>query len=617
LRTVSLHKKQRASILMKRLWNIVITLTISLSICTFQAQAEETITLDFEDVEIRNLIRFMAEATGRNFIVDNKVVGKVTIISPRPLPISEALSTFENLLAASGYAIVPAGNVLRISSLAEAGKSPVDVISGENNKRPGEVVTQLIRLKHISANTIIPVLNPLLSRDATLSAYLPANTLVLTENYANVKRVNALIEKLDTDVDQNSRSIAIVYLKNAESKSLAEVLNTMIKNAGKDGASSEENTLAAFRSHVAVVADESTNSLIVSAEPSDMTVLKDTIKRLDIRRLQVYIEALIMEVSADIADQFGVEWRSAANLSTSTGITPFGGQTFGNSISALSDNPLALPTGFAFGLAGGNITFRGQEYANIGFLLRALKSDSNVNILSTPQLLTLDNEEAEIVVGDNVPFITGTYNNENSNPFQTIERQDVGLTLRIRPQISENGFVRLNIYQEISSISNQSTEASDIITRKRSIKTTVIVPDQKMIALGGLIRDDITHNVSQVPCLANLFGAGELFRNTSVANSKTNLMIFIKPHIINAYGDMDSITKEKYLQMRELQLTDPLPGSRFVDVPVHGESDIVPKEMRHPAPKKESEKADDSDKQSSLEPFRFAASPPARIVLAQ
>lgn len=605
---------------MNRLWHIIFTLTIGLSITAFSARAqEETITLDFEDVEIRNLIRFMAEATGKNFIVDNKVVGKVTIISPRPLPTHEALATFENLLAASGYAIVPAGNVLKISSLSEAGKSPIDVISGDSSRRPGEVVTQLIRLKHISASTIIPVLTPLLSRDATLSAYLPANTLVLTENYANVTRVNALIEKLDTDVDQNSRSIAIVYLKNAESKSLAEVLNSMIKNAGKDGTSSEENTLAAFRSNVAVVADESTNSLILSAEPSDMIVLKDTINRLDIRRLQVYIEALIMEVSADVADQFGVEWRSAANLSTSTGITPFGGQTFGSNISALSENPLALPQGFAFGLAGGNITFRGQEFTNVGFLLRAMKSDSNINILSTPQLLTLDNEEAEIIVGDNVPFITGTYNNENSNPFQTIERQDVGLTLRLRPQISENGFVRMNIYQEISSISNQATEASDLITRKRSIKTTVVVPNQKMIALGGLIRDDITHNVAQVPCLANLFGAGELFRNTSVANTKTNLMIFIKPHIINAYGDMDDITKNKYLQMRQLQLKEPLDGSRFVDVPMHGESDMVPEEMRYPAPMpEETKEKDDLDKQSSIEPYRFETSAPSRrIVLAQ
>jgi general secretion pathway protein D len=603
---------------MNRVWLLFITLVISLSVTTFSARAEETITLDFEDVEIRNLIRFMAEATGKNFIVDNKVVGKVTIISPRPLPTHEALSTFENLLAASGYAIVPAGNVLKISPLSEAGKSPVDVLSGENNKRPGEVVTQLIRLQHISASTIIPVLTPLLSRDATLSSYLPANTLILTENYANVRRIKALIEQLDTDVDQNSRSIAIAYLKNAEAKSLAEVLNNMIKNAGKEGSASTENTLAAFRSHVAVVADESTNSLILSAEPSDMTILKDTIHRLDIRRLQVYIEALIMEVSSDVSDQFGIEWRSADNLSSGTGLTPFGGQTFSSGISDLSENPLALPQGFAFGVAGGNITFRGQEFTNVGFLLRALKSDSNVNILSTPQLLTLDNEEAEIIVGDTVPFITGTYNNDNDNPFQTIEREDIGLTLRLRPQISENGFVRMNIYQEISSISSQASEAADIITRKRSIKTTVVVPNQKLIALGGLIRDDITHNVAQVPCLASIFGAGELFKNTSVANSKTNLMIFIKPHIINAYGDMDEVTKRKYIQMRKLQLKEPLDGSKFVDVPVHGESDIVPEDLRYPAPQEEViPEENDDDKQSSVNPFTFDTSSPSRFVLTQ
>lgn len=548
-----------------------------------QGNRNGEITLDFEDVEIRSLIRFIAEATGRNFIVDNRVIGKVSVISPKPVDADEALVIFENLLAASGFAIVPAGNINRILPIAEAGKSAIDLID-RANARPGQIVTKLIRLQHIGADALLPVLEPLLSPTATLSAYLPGNTLVITENFANIEKVEALVARLDRDDTQTARNLDIVYLKNAEASALAAVLENIIQDTSSAG--SQEGQLATFRGPVSIEADASTNALLISAEPGDMATLKDVINRLDIRRMQVYIEALIMEVSADLADQFGVEWRAAESISTNSGISPFGGQTFGSTgINQLAENPLNLPGGFAFGVSGGNITFRGQEFANIGFLLRAVRSDSNVNILSTPQLLTLDNEEAEIIVGENVPFITGSFDTQNnaSNPFQTIEREDVGLTLRLRPQISENGLIRLNIFQEISSISNAQANASDLITRKRQLRTTVLVPDQQMVVLGGLIRDDINQANQQVPCLASIFGFGELFKSTSIENTKTNLMVFIKPRIINAHGTMDDITRAKYEKIRELQQQKPRGESLLVPYPDKPEPEMIPDDYKTPA----------------------------------
>ena len=645
----------------------LLSFTLPLSPAPHAQDTENGITLDFEDVEIRSLIRYMAEATGRNFIVDNTLNGKVTIVNPSPLSPGEAFEIFESLLYGAGYAIVPSGSVDRIVPLSEVVKEPLDVLSaGERTNRPSAFVTKNIRLRYVHVNSVLPIVRPLLSKTATLGAFVPGNTLILTESFSNIERIQNVIRQIDTlsssgaikllplvhadatqvaailerifteeasttgdkegarevqiiaeaatntlivvadmaemrqieklvddldvDNDEKVKSLEIVYLKNADAPDLAEVINRMLEKSDdeKEDALTDgtEKTalrvLSTFKGPVSVVADESTNALLLSADPEDMVILKDVINRLDIRRLQVYVEALVMEVSSNIADQFGVEWRTASNFSGNSGIVPFGGSTFGNGINALSTNPLNLPTGFSFGLAGSNITFRGQEFANIGLLVRALKSDTNINILSTPQLLTLDNQEAEIIVGDNVPFVTGTFSNDagGDNPFQTIERKDIGLTLRMTPQISENGFIRMDIYQEFSSVAENRGEATDLVTRKRSIKTAVVVPDQQMIALGGLIRDDVTEANQQIPCLAGMFGVGELFKNTSVTSQKTNLMVFIKPHIINTYGDINAITHSKYTQIREHQKAKRRAGSVLVERVVPDEAAVVPDALR-------------------------------------
>ncbi len=632
------------------------------------AQPSEGVVFNFENVAITDLTRYVAEVTGYNFTLDSNASAKVSIISPNPVPEDAVLEVYESLLQGVGYALVEdGGNGFKVIRSSEATSEQIQTIKGRaepDDARPAEIITRILKLKYLSVDSVIPIIKPLLSKSANLSSFRPTNSLIITENFANISRLESIIKDLDTpssagaielvplnhadaaqvadiidriyevksregtpvqiipevtsnklivvadysdlqairrlvdklDLDTNAKvkSVEIFYLKHADAKNLAEVLNEVITRNEEAEEDAQDNndqvkksslaSLTAFRAPVSVVADETTNALVLSADPVDMVTLQEVIRRLDIRRLQVYVEALIMEVSADTADQFGIEWRATEGIGSGSGIVPFGGVTSSANglINNLASNPLALPSGFSFGLAGGTIDFNGTEFANIGMLINALKSESSINILSTPQLLTLDNEEAEIIVGDNVPFVTGSYSNSSgsADPFQTIERQDIGLTLRMTPQISENGFIQMKIYQEISSVAPNNENAADLITRKRSIKTSVVVPNGNMVVLGGLIRDDVTEANSAVPCLANIWGLGQLFKSSRVQNSKTNLMVFLKPQIINTFGDLDSITNDKYTQIRERQKTKPRKGSALVKRVEIPEADMVPNHLR-------------------------------------
>ncbi len=674
--------------MLKKTVHALLAVSILLAPYNFSTAQNEVgdnkISLDFEDVDIRSLIRFMAEISGENYIVDNKVIGKVTVISPKEVDRKQAMDIFANLLLASGYAIVPAGDVKQIVPASKVGSSATPVTEDEPSSE-SDIVTRVLKPEAGNAKSLIEILKPMLSSSGAMTSYGPANLLMVTDAYSHVKRIQMIVaeldkasaggsvemlplkhveastaanimdrifsgnaenpisiipepaqnllivsadastmqdvrrvlKRIDVEAQKNVRSLDIMYLKHADASDMAEVLNDLIEkteDAESKSASSTASALkavAAFKGPVSVVADVSTNALVLSAEPSDMSLLKNIVNKLDIPRLQVYIEALVMEVSESISNQFGVEWRSADNLGSQGGLVPFGGQNFG-SLNALSENPLALPTGFSMGLAGASITFQGTEYANIGALVTALQAENDVNILSTPQLMTMDNQEAEIVVGQNVPFVTGSYTTDgnNNNPFQTIERQDVGINLRVKPQISDNGYVRLNLYQEISSVNPTNGEAADITTRKRSLSTVVMVPNGNMVALGGLIQEEQSDNVQQVPCLGGLFGIGEAFKNTSLTNNKTNLMVFIKPHIIGTYDQMDGITSEKYKKMRVMQKQNTYGGTKMLERTDIGEADIIPEELRDTKPAMDEVEEKDINLEPSIQEFEVMTDTP-------
>jgi len=333
------------------------------------------------------------------------------------------------------------------------------------------------------------------------------------------------------------------------------------------GQAADQQSVAFSAGGATIQADPSTNTLIISAPDPLYRSLREVIDQLDQRRAQVLVESLIVEITAENAAEFGIQW-SAGGGEINSGNTAFigGANLGGSSLSSTTNKPLttvdALGRGLSLGMVKGTVSILGNEVINLGLLARALQSQGGVNILSTPNLMTLDNEEASIMVGNTVPFTTGRYitsgDGAAANPFQTIEREDVGLMLRIRPQISEGGAVKMALYQEVSTVDRASSTSDDkLVTRKRALNTNVLVDDGQIIVLGGLIEDSIGDSTSAVPLLGDIPVLGELFRYNKRERKKTNLMVFLRPHIVRSARDSASLTLDRYNYMRNTQAALP------------------------------------------------------------
>jgi len=517
------------------------------------------VTFNFRDADIRAFIEFVAGLTHKSFLVDNRVKGKITIISPAPIPERDAYKVFLSILEVNGYTAIENGDVVKIIPVAEGKQRSMPVTTRAIPGTGDALVTQIITLSHANAQQLMAVLRPLVSPNSNLTVYAPGNMLVLTDTASNARKIRRIVESIDTRPPPEEGKLFVRYLKNADAEDMAKVIDKLI------GSQKGGNKL--FQGDVHVVADSATNALLITAGSADRAALNALIDKLDIRRLQVLIEALIIEVSASTSQQFGIEWRATGDF-TSPGRKAVGGTVFSSqantSINTVAANPLSAGNGLVVGVVDGTITFGGTTFANLGALLRALEAQADTNVLSTPNILTMDNEEAEIIVGQNVPFITGQNVTQGgtANPFQTIERKDIGLKLRVKPQISEGDAVRLEIFQEISSVeSNPAVTASDITTNKRSVKTTVLANNGQIVVLGGLMRDDTTTSVQRVPCLGSVPVLGEAFKFTDNTRRKTNLMVFLRPHIIKTARDIETITQGKYLDIKKLYDDQPYEGT--------------------------------------------------------
>ncbi len=623
------------------------------------------VTLNFKDADIRAFIEFVAGITHKNFLIDNRVKGKVTIISPTSIPEKDVYKVFLSILEVNGFTAIESGKVVKIIPLAEAKQQGIPVRSGTGPVSGDALITRLIALKHANVQQLVAVLRPLMSPNSNLTAYMPANMLILTDTASNADKIMRIVQALDVseavgvhilplkyasadkvartlqnmyrsragkptmeqvkiiaynpgnllvvvapgaamreitsvvvrlDINpvQNGGRLQVHYLKNANAKDVAKVINSLISGQQniKPGAGK-----AMFSGDVKVVADPATNALLVTADPSDHRALNTLIDKLDIRRLQVLIEALIIEVSVSDSQQFGMEFRGLGNI-TSPGRHVIGGTSFssqaGANINTVAANPLNPGNGLAVGVVSGTVSFGGKEFLNLGALLRALETKTDANVLSTPNILTMDNEQAEIIVGQNVPFVTGTQQTTGglANPFQTIQRKDVGLTLRVTPQISEGDTVRLKIFQEVSSVEPSSqnvAKTSDIVTNKRSIKTTVLVNDGNIVVLGGLMRNDTSVSIQRVPCIGAIPILGEPFKFTETSHKKTNLMVFLQPHIIRTRHDIDVITEEKYRSIEDVYAHQKYEGTMLFPQ----KKEPLPEDMNpllHPEPGKHSGK---------------------------
>jgi general secretion pathway protein D len=612
------------------------------------------VLLNFQAADIQAVVKAMSQMTKRNFLLDPRVKGSITIISAKPVSTSSAYLIFLSALKAQGFTAVEGVGHTRIVPTTEA-KTGAEVY---DEPRGGErIMTQVVIVQHSSATQIIPLLRPLMSPTSQLSAHEPGNALIITDYADNIRRLLRIIDKIDqpvsTDVtiiplkhasaldlaelvtrlslpgagapgqpvaaapgglglpgdrftivpDLRTNSLLVradnpgrvhqihsliekldvpatrggqtrvVYLRNADAVKLADVLRGLLAGEARSQQVSATPTIpggarapapAAKSAEASLIqADEATNALIISAPDAVYNNLRAVIEKLDVRRTQVYIEALLVEMSTDAARELGVQWAGGvpAGEGALAGIQNFPGARPGL-IGAVADpTTLVGSAGLLLGYVGERVTLPdGTVIRSLGALARALESRNLANILSTPNLMTLDNAEAKIVVGQNVPFITGSFAQTAGatgtaagvvNPFQTIERKDVGLMLKIKPQVSEGGLIKLDIFQEQSSIAPAATAgASDLVTNKRSLETKVVVDDGHTIVLGGLIEDTRNVSESRVPLLGDLPLIGSLFRYREATKKRTNLMVFLRPVIIYGPNDAYASTIDRYHYLR-------------------------------------------------------------------
>ncbi|WP_371136356.1 type II secretion system secretin GspD [Hydrogenophaga sp.] len=633
-----------------------------------QNRNAEPVTLNFVAADIESVARTMATITGRNVVVDPRVKGTVNLATERPVSPTAALNQFAAVLRLQGFSIVDTGGLYKIVPEADAKLQGNVVNAGSVNALPtsNQVVTQIFRLNHESANNLVPVLRPLIGPNNTINVNPGNNSLVITDYADNLQRIGRIITALDvagaTDVeviplqhavaadlaalvsrlidpavaaggagaadasykttliaeprsnslvlraanparlalvrnlvarlDQPSSAnvsgnIHVVYLKNADAVALASTLRAALAGESAASGSTGAAGLATAGRPIAVAgaspsstpvsasaqpstggqiqADPATNSLIITAPEPQYRQLRAVIDQLDSRRAQVYVESLIAEVNADKASEFGIQWQGALGNSGDRLIgllgTNFG--VGGRNIVNLAQGNTPPASGLNFGVAR-----QTNGVYVLGFLARFLQETGEGNILSTPNLLTLDNEEAKIVIGQNVPFVTGQFTNTGSNegsvnPFQTIERKDVGLTLRVKPQISENGTIKMTIYQEVSSVQASSINSTTgLITNKRTIESTVLVDDGAIVVLGGLLQDEYSGNQEKVPGLGDVPLFGNLFKSETRSRRKTNLMVFLRPVVVRDARATSTLAMDRYELMRSVQQdSQPKPSS--------------------------------------------------------
>ncbi len=607
-------------------------LSVFLSFCVSAQAIADEITLNLKDADIRALISTVSKFTGKNFIIDPRVKAKVTVISANTLTPEAVYEVFLSVLQVHGYAAVTTGSVIKIVPEVNAKQGPLPLSSKNNNYANDELITKIIRLDHVPASQLVPILRPLVPQQGHLAAYNPTNTLIITDHAGNIRRlmkiiagvdrpdsdeleiiplkhasaselvrilnslnaggsvkdaskkiklaaddrtnsilvtgdrssrlrIRATITYLDTPLEDGSGNTHVIYLKYAKAENLVKILTGLkdqgAKSAVKKGkaAPARATTGSVISQNAIIQADEETNALIITADPNTIKNLKAVIRQLDIRRAQVLVEAIIAEITTSNNKELGVGIAVDGTQKSSGGL-PAGISNFagvGDLLLSVASGtaPTALPAGLSFGLGGE--TSSGVRY---GALLRALQTDTNTNILSTPNIVTLDNEEAELIVGQNLPFVTGSFtgtgSNNPSNPFQTIERQDVGLTLKVTPQINEGDTVKLVLEQEVSSVIPGTFEQG-IATRKRSIKTTVLVDDGGILILGGLIAEEVSDTESKVPLLGDIPLIGFLFRTQLTTKTKANLMVFLRPSILRDSKDAAFVTNEKYNHLRGIE----------------------------------------------------------------
>lgn len=597
---------------------------LSLSLSAGTAD-EETWKVNLKNADIREFVTQVSTITGRSFVIDPRVKGNVTVVSTAPMDKDTIYEVFLSVLRVHGYAAVPAGNVTKIVQqvLAKQSGNPRDFNTGERSE---ELITSVIPVRNSPSSELVKILRPLIPQYGHVAGIDSPNALIISDHADNISRLASIVKRIDVADDQaveiidlreawvedmvalleelapdqigkgakgpnritivasertnslvvkgdkesvrrtkqlinrldvpanRSGSTQVIRLAHSNAEEMAEILNNIISNGDK-----KEDT---YDITVSIQPDVTLNALVIRAAPSTMLELKDIIASLDVRRLQVLIEAAIVEVTTDFSRELGTELFAgdAESGNVPLGLTAPTG-TLAQVLQNLALNSsTTIDLGSAPLIAGGRINDSGTSF---GIIVRALSSNSDVNLLSTPSITTMQNEEAKIVVGQNVPFRTGstvTGSEGASNPFTTIQREDVGLTLEVTPFIHDGNLIRLKIHQEVSEVDATSLGAigssgsADLITNKRTIDTTILVDNEEIIIIGGLIRDKETETSSKVPVLGSIPGLGVLFRSKTTAIEKKNLLVFLRPTVLESRAAITAATSRKFGSVYEIEI---------------------------------------------------------------
>lgn len=673
------------------LWAIVAAAPMMVAVST--ATHAQTWKINLRDADLTAFINEVADITGKNFAVDPRVRGNVTVISNKPLNKNEVYDLFLGVLNVNGVVAIPSGNTIRLVPDSNVKNSGVPY-DPRNNARGDQVVTRVIWLENTNPNDLIPALRPLMPQFAHLAAIQGTNALIVSDRAANIyqletiirnldgtgqndieavplqqsqaeeiikqldamsatgaskdfagarvriiadvrtnrilikgdtgtrKRIRNMIEMLDVPSADRLGGLKVFKLKYASAKNLSEILQGLVtgqavnsnsnnsstnnnssntsnlnnssnssssnSNSGSSNISTpginlnsnsnnnNQNSITSFNANgVSIIADGAQNALVVKAEPQLMREIEAAIQQLDVRRQQVLIEATIIEIQGNDADQLGVQW-AMGDLSSGVGLINF--DNLGTSLSKLAAGYLTGGASSLGALGAGTSLIVGdyKEGADgsrrlYGAMIQALKERTKSNLLSTPSILTMDNEEAYIVVGENVPFVTGSVSTGTGgtvNPYTSIERKDVGVTLKVIPHIGEGGSIRLEVEQEVSGVKSSKGQAQDLVTSKRSIKTTVTADHGQTVVLGGLISDDTVLGRQSVPLLGDIPGLGRLFRSDAKSNVKRNLLVFIHPTIVGGDTEIRRLSQQRYDQLYSLQLAMDKDGN-FAKLPAN------------------------------------------------
>ena len=588
---------------------------------------QDTVQLNYRNADLEEVVEAVGQAIGKNFVID-PAVGldqKFTLVGSRPMSPEAFYQAFLSMLSVHGIVAVPSGPVIKLSpdrTLRILAEVP------EGVSRTNELQTRVLPVANVDAQTLVPILRPLLSPGAHLAAHAPTNVVILSDRGSNLNRVERVVQRIDL---RNDQPVEVIPLEYARARDVVSVLSAIGDASGATYAvavaddrtnsillGGEQNRRVALRALVAhldtplldegdstrvrylnyanaeslagkllnqfadegnaenkvkVSSDEDTNALIIDAPPDTLRRMLSVVDLPVIRRAQVLVEVLIAEINAERANQLGVNW-AAYDPKRVLGSTDF--PATGSSLRELvagslsdSDQGRALAgqaLGPGAGFAVGRVRDEGLSFAA---LISAVENTAGANILGTPMLVTLDNQEAQFNVGQSVPFITGSYASSGINPssadgqirpFTTVNRGDVGLTLTITPQINQGDAVRLEITQELSEIAPSVAGAVDLVTNTRNLKTAVIVEDGGTLVLGGLIQEKVRQNRQAVPLLGRLPLIGGLFRASSESREKTNLMLFIRPTILRDSAQADAATNAKYSYLRRQQLIQSYSG---------------------------------------------------------